>query len=344
MTQFFRVLTLAFVLASAVGAWAQDRVVDVRFPAGASGTTISDRVSGRDAVLYRVGAEAGQAMSVVLSSDNTATYFNVYAPGRSLGDEALAIGELSDPINNWYGVLPASGEYTIAVFLYRSAARRGETSNFSLDISVTGDRGEVVQGDFADGLAGGPDFFEVAVSGGGSLNLRGAPSAASAVVTRLANGQNVRNLGCRMAEGRRWCRVATLADPGFEGWAAGDFLIEGTATASSGVTGASVGDGEERVQFAAGASGAELRGQLAPGESRRYVLNAMSGQNLYVRVAPQGGPISYQVFNPDRSFLLDQISSTQEYRGQLWQSGDHVVEVINRTNGNADYSVIIGIE
>ena len=29
-----------------------------------------------------------------------------------------------------------------------------------------------------------------------------------------------------MSEARRWCRVATLADPGFEGWAAGDFLAE----------------------------------------------------------------------------------------------------------------------
>jgi hypothetical protein len=33
-------------------------------------------------------------------------------------------------------------------------------------------------------------------------------------------------------------------------------------------------------------------------------------------------------------------------KGQLrfWQSGDHVVEVINRTNGIASYSVIMGID
>ena len=125
MTLLGQFLTFIFVLASAIGASAQDRTVDIRFPAGASGTTISDNVTGRDTVLYRVGAEAGQTMSVVLSSDNTATYFNVYAPGRGLGDEALAIGEMSNPINNWSDTLPASGEYTIAVFLYRSAARRG---------------------------------------------------------------------------------------------------------------------------------------------------------------------------------------------------------------------------
>ena len=338
------VLAFIFFLATAISAWAQDRTVDVRFPAGASGTTLGGTVSGRDAVLYRVGAEAGQTMSVVLSSDNLATYFNVYAPGRGLGDEALAIGEMSDPINTWTGTLPASGEYTIAVFLYRSAARRGETSNFRLDVSVVGATGDVVQNDFADGLAGGPDFLQVSVPGGGTLNLRAGPSAGASIVTRIPNGQDVRNLGCRMAEGRRWCRVATLADPGYEGWSAGDFLIEGTAAEAAGAPGMSVGDGEERVQFAAGATGAELRGQLAPGESRRYALNARNGQNLYVRVAPQAGPITFQIFNPDGSFLLDQVSSDMEYRGQLWQSGDHVVEVINRTDGIASYSVIMGIE
>lgn len=337
-------LSLVFIFVTAFGASAQDRTIDVRFPAGASATTISDRVTGRDAVLYRVGAEAGQMMSVALSSDNSATYFNIYAPGRGLGDEALAVGEFSDPINNWSGVLPASGDYTVAVFLYRAAARRGETSNFTLDVSIVGGTGDVVQGDFTDGPAGGPDFFQVSVSGEGTLNLRAGPSAGASIVARLSNGQNLRNLGCRMAEGGRWCRVATLANPGYEGWASGDFLIEGTAQAAPGGTGMTVGGGEERVQFAAGAGGAELRGQLAQRDSRRYVLNARNGQNLYVRVAAQGGPISYQIFNPDGSFLLDQVSSDLEYRGQLWQSGDHVVEVINQTNGNAGYSVIFGIE
>ena len=211
-------LCLALVLATAIVASAQDRTVDVRFPAGASGTTINDTVSGRDAGLYRIGAEAGQIMSVVLSSDDTATYFNVYSPGSDLGDDALAVREFSEPSNNWSGVLPASGEYTVAVFLYRAAARRGETSNFALDLSVVGEAEDVVQRDFADGPAGGPDFFQVAVSGGGTLNLGAGPSAGASIVARLSDGQNLRNLGCRMAEGRRWCRVATLAEPGEEGW------------------------------------------------------------------------------------------------------------------------------
>lgn len=100
----------------------------------------------------------------------------------------------------------------------------------------------------------------------------------------------------------------------------------------------------ERVRFESGTSGAELIGALTPGSSVRYVLGAKDGQNLYVRVAPRNGSLDYQIFNPDNSFLLDMIPADKEYRGQLWQSGDHVIEVINRTNATVDYNVIFGID
>ncbi|PUB09970.1 SH3 domain-containing protein [Yoonia sediminilitoris] len=339
--------TVAFTLCmvGTVASADEVREVTVSFAAGTTGTTLSDTIIGYDSVLYSVGAEAGQTMSVRMDASNLATYFNVYEPGRGPGDEALVVGQFTDPPNAWTGTLGLSGEYTISVYMMRSAARRNEQSNFTMDISVTGATGAVVQGDFADGLAGGPDFFAVAVAGGGSLNLRSAPSTGASTVARLSNGQNVRNLGCRMAEGRRWCNVATLADPGDVGWAAGDFLVEGTGAAVQlPATVPNSGAGGERVSFAPGTSGAELTGTLAPGDSRRYLIGANNGQNLYVRVAPQGPPISYQIFNPDGSFLVDQMTSNREYRGQLWQSGDHVIEVINRTNASANYNIIIGID
>ena len=100
----------------------------------------------------------------------------------------------------------------------------------------------------------------------------------------------------------------------------------------------------ERVHFDAGSTGAELTGTLTPGSSVRYVLGAKKMQELYVRVAARGPELSYQIFNPDGSFLLDQISSEKEYRGELWQSGDHVIEVINRGQSNAGFNVIFGID
>lgn len=63
-----------------------------------------------------------------------------------------------------------------------------------------------------------------------------------------------------------------------------------------------------------------------------------------MRVAAKGPDISYQIFNPDGSLLLDQMTSAKEYRGELWQSGDHVIEVINPGDSNASYTVIFGID
>ena len=228
----FSALILLLVLTvTRVAAQDDMREEQVRFPAGATGATIKGQITGREFVVYKLGAEAGQVMNISLTSNNTATYFNVYAPGSGPGDQSLAVGSLTGPLmpdlNRFSGALPLSGEYSVSVYLYRNAARNGEVSDYTLEVSITGETGEIVQGDFADGLQGGPDYWAVE-TGGGTLNMRQEPSAGAGIVTRLVNGTPLRNLGCRMVEARRWCRVATLSDPGFDGWVAGDFLIEGS--------------------------------------------------------------------------------------------------------------------
>ncbi len=233
MKQIGLVLAIGLVVAIAGGApaLAQDgiRTEPVRFAPGTTGTTIRGTIQGRESVSYKLGAEAGQRMRVTLRSNNTATYFNVYEPGRGPGDQALAVGEITGPtvpeINRFDGVLTTSGTYTISVYLYRNAARRGERSDFTLDIAITGETGAVLQGDYADGLQGGPDYWRVRAGDG--LNLRVEPTTRARALMRLPNGLEVRNLGCRMREGRRWCRVAT-PEPSVEGWVAGDFLVEGS--------------------------------------------------------------------------------------------------------------------
>jgi len=100
----------------------------------------------------------------------------------------------------------------------------------------------------------------------------------------------------------------------------------------------------QRVRFDAGTTGAEISASLTPGSSTRYVLGAKDGQFLYVRVAPRSGSLGYLIYNPDGSALLDFMTPDKEYRGQLWQSGDHVIEVVNNGSSEASYNVIFGIE
>lgn len=136
-----RLFALICLVAAALPASAQDiRQETVRFAAGESGTTINDTIIGDQSVSYLLDARAGQRMTVSLDSANTSTYFNVYAPGKGPGDEALAVGDLTGPmmqdINRFDGVLPADGTYTISVYLYRSAARRDERTDYALDIAI----------------------------------------------------------------------------------------------------------------------------------------------------------------------------------------------------------------
>lgn len=210
----------------------------VHFAPGSTGTSLSDRINGREYVVYEIGAEAGQRMQIRLEANNTATYFNVYEPGRSPGDQALAVGDQIGPmmpdLNFFDAILPASGTYSVSVYLYRNAARRDETSNYRLDISIEGGTGPIVKGDYADGLQGGPDAWRV--QAGGGLNLRTAPSAGASVLTKFPDGLELRNLGCRMAEGRRWCQVSPFGS-NMSGWVAGDYLVEASGEIATQIPG-----------------------------------------------------------------------------------------------------------
>lgn len=135
-------LAAAVILATAGVARAEDiRTERLTFAPGRTASTFQDEITGRESISYLVGARAGQRMVVGLESANTALYFNIYAPGSGPGGEALAVGDRIDEmmrdINAFDAVLPASGDYTVSVYLFRNAARDGETAPFTMTVSIT---------------------------------------------------------------------------------------------------------------------------------------------------------------------------------------------------------------
>ena len=201
---------------------AQEQNVRVEFGRGQSSTVIRGTVRGYEGANYRVNVRGGQRLAVTMDSSNGSNYFNILGPG---GGDALFNGSISGDFADI--IVPDSGDYVVQVYLMRNAARRNEQARFTLRIEVTGGRPVAPpQPDFADGLLGGPDFFQVAgISPGDALNIRTRPSAQSPIVTRVVNGEILRNGGCRMTGQTRWCRVSR-PDGSASGWAAGRFLIE----------------------------------------------------------------------------------------------------------------------
>lgn len=174
------------------------------------------------------------------------------------------------------------------------------------------------------------------------LRAVGGPDGASGTVLSSRFSEAGTLVMLQDAGGTTW-RCLAYKDGSIGGFSVADAADDGGGAMAGTASGAPTTN-TERVRFAAGTSGTEITASLTPGSSTRYVLGAKNGQSLYVRVAARGKGIYYQIFNPDESFLLDQVSSSQEYRGQLWQSGDHVIEVINRGRSTTSYNVILGIE
>lgn len=129
---FFITAALMFVAAYSFADDARNETV--KFASGSSSATIEDSITGYNTVNYMLDARAGQTMTVELETEHTATYFNIYVPGKGPGDAAMFIGSING--SRYEGELPSDGTYTVQVYMMRSAARREETSNFTLDIAI----------------------------------------------------------------------------------------------------------------------------------------------------------------------------------------------------------------
>ena len=122
-------LQTAFTAAADAGI-RQERV---QFAKGATSAVIKGRLKGDSDVDYLVRAGAGQTISVSLKRSNPMNYFNVLPPGSK--DTAMYAGQTGE---DFTAILPTDGDYTIRVYLMRAAARRNESSDYTLTIGVTG--------------------------------------------------------------------------------------------------------------------------------------------------------------------------------------------------------------
>jgi uncharacterized protein YraI len=81
-----------------------------------------------------------------------------------------------------------------------------------------------------DDLAGGPDYWAVkGLASNERLGVRLEPKAGSTVLATLKNNEVVRNLGCRMTESTRWCRIRSTVGMDVTGWVTARYLRESSS-------------------------------------------------------------------------------------------------------------------
>jgi hypothetical protein len=105
----------------------------VQFAKGATSTQLKGSIKGDAGVDYKISARAGQTVAVTMKPSNASTYFNILPPGS---EAAMFIGSTSGTTATV--VLPDDGFYVVRVYLMRNAARRNETSNYTLTVGVAG--------------------------------------------------------------------------------------------------------------------------------------------------------------------------------------------------------------
>jgi len=205
-------------------AFAQSEIKTQRVTFKDGRATIKGSVTGYATIDYVFPAGAGESIKVSLKSSKASNYFNVNPPGS---DEAIFNG--SSAGSTFSGEAPTSGDYTARVYLMRNEARRGTTAKYTLTIEVGQKSATKEKGpDFADGLTGGPDYWEVTgVGAGDGLSMRATPSPKGKLVVQFLNGTALKNLGCKNMRGQRWCQVEQPAEPARRGWVNGRYLREG---------------------------------------------------------------------------------------------------------------------
>jgi len=136
MKALVHLMVVCAVLAAGSRVRAADsiEVRPLHFADGASSASVKGSLKGYKIIDYKLRAGAGQTMTVSLETGNTANYFNVLPPGSK--DVAIFVGSTSG--NDWTGQLEADGDYTVRVYLMRSAGRRNETANFTLTVGISG--------------------------------------------------------------------------------------------------------------------------------------------------------------------------------------------------------------
>ena len=131
-----RPLAAVFAAAIAASPVAAQLAADVQFESGSYGAVLNGDVRGDEYFDYRMGATAGQELSVELTvtdtNGNGTAYFNILPPGS----DGYAIYNGSVDGTSAAITLPEDGTYTIRVYLMGNDRDTDRTVGYGLHVSI----------------------------------------------------------------------------------------------------------------------------------------------------------------------------------------------------------------
>lgn len=197
----------------ATTALAQEQVT-VRFPPGSSGTTINGTIIGQEYIDYVLDVGAGQTMIATLRVTGTnghgSAFFNVLPAGKDY--DGLYVGSMDDD-STAEVTFPTAGKWAIRVYLMGNDKDADKTVGYAIDMRIPPGKSG------ASGQAPAAPVVRVAgVPANDLLNVRSGPGTEHGVIGALANGDQVKRLGCETHGGSEWCMIEMMTDMHERGW------------------------------------------------------------------------------------------------------------------------------
>ncbi len=304
----------------------------IRFAAGATSAQVSGQTNGTNVDTYLLEARAGQQMQALVSSPYGNVYLTVVSPGGTPLARAQAGAQ------SFNGTLPETGDYTLQI----SAPVGTATTNYILNVAVTGGQPQPTAqpGSQRIHFAAGATSASVSgqVSGMTYAGYLLEAQAGQHMQVNIVSSGNPLYLTVVAPDGSPLVRAQAGAQS-FDGTLpeSGDYTLQVSAPAGTPTTSftlvVSVTNGQsggitQRIHFAAGATSAQVSGQVAGSSVDTYLLNAYIGQTMQVTLSSPSGTAYLNVIAPDGSPLARAQAGAQSFSGTLPASGDYQLQVM----------------
>lgn len=323
----------------------------VQFPAGQTSVTLTGSVTFPTRPCYVLGAQAGQSMTVLISSAGDQANFLVKAADSHV-NSGVPLKRLENEDRSVTLKLPVTGDYLICV------ATPTGTASYTLVITIPP-------------LGTTPDPTPIRVkfpAGGTSATLTGSVTFPQRVcyVLGAQAGQLMRVV--ITSPGNQANFLLKVVDPSYNGgvpikrleseartWqdklpVTGDYLIC-VATPSGAVNYSLtvsiqpltvVDPPVQRVKFPAGGTSATLTGNVIFPQHVCYVLGAANNQLMTVQISAPGNRANFSITSADGIPLKRVVNESRTWRGRLPGTQDYTICVVT-ASGSAPYTLGVSI-
>jgi len=280
--------------------------VRIVFEPLATSATIEGDILAGDVDLYVLRASAGQLLEVSLPSYGGSPRFTVY------GSDGTILKSNQSASGVYRGNLPSTQDYFIRI------ESGGAPANYTLSVVIP-QRIEFQPGatcaDIERTIVSGRTDYYVLKAMYGQL-LDASVYTAASDVRLVIYGADGTVLKSGMGGGPSYRGTLPRTQ---------DYIMHVTSNMGTGYRlNVTI---PERISFASGATSATVQGSLAAYDTHHYVLQAMAGQELIVRVSATGDAVRLVIYGVDGTVLRSGMAAGMSFSGRLPTTQDYLINL-----------------